>query len=81
MLLTILELRKRMLNCNPISSITVEFVGEEGVKLGWTWEGADGGTHTYHIDVVLQQISVSNRSFERQMHKAKRYMKHGVYHG
>ena len=76
MLLTLLEIRNRMLNCKPESKITVEFCEGDAVRLGWVWLGTDADYHEYHISVEIHQLSAGCRSFERQMHKAKRFMKY-----
>ena len=76
MLLTLVEIRNRMLNCNPDSTISVTFCEDELIRLGWEWVCASGKVNKYHVDVDINHISVSCRSFERQMHKAKRFLKH-----
>lgn len=81
MLLTLVEIRNRMRNCNPSAHTTIDFVGGDTVALGWEWVGDDGEQHKHRIEVEVHHISVSCRSFERQMHKAKRFMKYTVGYG
>ena len=76
MLLTLLEIRNRMLNCKPEANISVEFCEGEVIKLGWVWDDGEE-FHAYNIMVEIHHLSAGCRSFERQMHKAKRFMKHG----
>lgn len=78
MMLSLLEIRNRMLNCKPQAIISVEFCEEDMVRLGWKWVGTDDNTHVYHIDVEIHHLGGNCRSFERQMNKAKRYLKHKV---
>ena len=75
MLLTLLEIRNRMLNCKPEATISVEFCEKEVIKLGWMWDDGEE-FRAYSIMVEIHHLSVGCRSFERQMHKAKRFMKH-----
>ena len=81
MLLSIIEIRNRMLNCLPDSVVSVTFVGDEDVQLTWEFmEVSVNGTwrHRNHIVTVpIHSISAGSRSFERTMHKAKRFLKHG----
>lgn len=67
-----------MLNCKPDSQISITFCEEDSVNLMWKWSDDDDNTHSYHIDVEIHHLSGNSRSFERQMHKAKRYLKHKV---
>jgi len=77
MLLTLVEVRNRMLNCKPDASISITFREDEVIRLEWVWASIEDGVGgIYHVDVNINHISVSCRSFERQMHKAKRFMKH-----
>ncbi len=83
MLLTILELRNRMLNCKPSATVSVEFCEEDSVNLIWDWVGEDGEYFRHSIVSKLDTMRVNSRVFERQMHKAKRFLKYQaeVAHG
>ena len=76
MLLTILEIRNRMRNCKPSATVSVEFCEDDSVKLIWDWIGDDGEYMRHFIVSEMGRISTSSRVFERQMHKAKRFLKH-----
>ena len=76
MLLTLVEIKRRMLNCKPAADVSITFCEEDMVRLSWDWTCSSGKHNSYHVDVFIHHISVSCRSFERQMHKAKRFMKH-----
>jgi hypothetical protein len=79
MLLTIIELRNRMLNVKPNATVSVTFRDDDMVELRWEWVGVVGHPFTHRVVVPLHSITGSNRSFEREMHKAKRSIKNGGY--
>jgi hypothetical protein len=75
MLLTLIELRNRMLNCKPTAEIAIQFSGDsDEVTLAWTY-ASGSGFDTYAIKAEVHSIRVNSRPFERQMHKAKRFLK------
>ena len=78
MLLTILEIRNRMLNCKPSANTSVEFCEEDSVKLIWDWVGEDGEYLRHSIVMEIDTIRTSSRVFQRHMHKAKRFLKYNA---
>lgn len=80
MLLTIIELRNRMLNIKPDATVSVTFKDDDMVQLYWSWSMGDY-VFAHRITVPIHSISGSNRSFEREMHKVKRRISRGTPNG
>lgn len=75
MMLTIKEIRNKMLNCKPTATVSVEFCEDDVVNLVWKWVGKDGADWLYSIPCELDHLRTNCRVFERQIHKAKRFLK------
>lgn len=74
MLLTLIEIRNRMLNCKPGATVSIT-MNDDDVVLHWNFLDYSGAEVVYLVEVDIDGIRANCRVFERQMHKAKRAMK------
>ena len=76
MLLTVLEIRNRMLNCKGDAQVSLSF-GNDDVVLRWEWTTEEDCEVSHEVVVPINSVRTNSRSFEREMHKAKRFLKYG----
>lgn len=64
-------LRNRMLSCRKDAHIIISFCEEDEVDLIWMYDNGK----TYRVTAQIHSIAINSRVFERQMHKAKRFLR------
>jgi hypothetical protein len=76
--MNLLTIRTRMLSIKPEAQCAIYFIDDEKVTLEWIWwEGAFHMHNQHSITIDVRSVKTECRAFEREMHKAKRVIKHG----
>ena len=68
---TLEEIRNRMRNVCPEADVSITFASDDSLMLYWHLDGQ----LLYELPCVVNQVSISCRSFERLIHEAKRIIK------
>jgi hypothetical protein len=75
--MNLLTIRTRMLSIKPEAQCAVYFIDDEKVTLEWIWGEGARGLCNHSITIDVRSVKTECRAFEREMHKAKRVIKHG----